>query len=742
MPKVLVRYIHIVIPLFLLIAVVFVRVSTPDVIEAIQLKIFDVFQDIKPRVFEDTPVIIVDLDDESLTKLGQWPWPRTQVAELLNKLTAAGAAVIALDIVFAEDDRTSPQNILDVWPQTPELESIRTSLEKLPDHDVLLSETMSQSKIITGFGLTNTINDVIPLSKSGFAIAGDDPKSFIPKFRGAVRNLPILEKAAAGNGSINMLSEYDGIIRRIPLVVRLNELFYPALVLEALRVAQGASTHIIKSSGSSGEESFGENTGIVSIKTGKFVIPTDEQGRMWLYDTGFQHSRFFPAWKVFNGDFEETTFFGKIVLIGTSATGLKDIRSTPLNPVTAGVEVHAQLLEQILLGNYLHRPDWAPGAELVYLIVLGLLLIILMSFVGAMWCAVIGCAAVSVALGASWYAFTIEHLLVDPLMPSLATLVIYLASSFINFLRTESEKNEVRNAFSHYMSPALVERLAKNPGQLKLGGESKYMTFLFTDIRGFTTISEGFEAEELTHFINLYLTPMTDIILKRNGTIDKYMGDAIMAFWNAPLDDADHIQNACEAALLMRDHLKIWNEEMQKDASTRGKKLPLIKIGIGVNSGDCCVGNLGSTQRFDYSVLGDDVNLASRLEGLSKNYGTDIIIGQNTKEKIQDFAAIELDLIKVKGKTQPVHIYSLLGRNDLKTQALFQELENKNNAMLNAYRNKKWDEVDQLVKECQNINLLQTELEPYYNLYLDRVLGHRKTPPPVDWDGITVALTK
>ncbi|MFH1800020.1 MAG: adenylate/guanylate cyclase domain-containing protein [Candidatus Omnitrophota bacterium] len=439
-----------------------------------------------------------------------------------------------------------------------------------------------------------------------------------------------MEKAAAGNGSIAMPDDRDNVIRRLPLFFNLRETIYPSLAAEALRVAQGATLYKIKLSGGSGERAFGERTGIVKVRIGKLTIPTDKHGRVWLYDTGDQPERYLPAWKVLSDDFDLASLEGTLLFIGTSAAGLKDLRSTPLNPRAPGVKIHAGIAEQILLQNFLERPDWAEGAEFSYLVLLGLILILLLPRAGAVLCAAVGITAVTLAMGLSWYAFDRHHLLTDPVFPSLVIFLIYLVSSFLNFLRTECEKSQIRGAFSRYLSPALVAKPVKDPKQLKLGGETRTMTFLFSDIRSFTSLSETMTAQELTKFMNHYMTPMTDIILKHGGTIDKHIGDCIMAFWNAPLGDKDHAKHACLAAIEMQQFLREWNALRKREAEERGKPFLEIKSGVGINTGEACVGNMGSEHRFDYTVLGDDVNFASRLEGASKNYGTTTILGANT----------------------------------------------------------------------------------------------------------------
>ncbi|MDP3919753.1 MAG: adenylate/guanylate cyclase domain-containing protein [Candidatus Omnitrophota bacterium] len=730
------------IPYILLIGLLGLRIATPTAVDDLQLNVFDTYQRIKPRQYEPAPVRVIDIDEESLSRLGQWPWPRTLVAGLVKRATDFGVAVIAFDVLFAEPDRSSPENILPFWPQTPGVKTLLSQIDALPKHDEYFAETLASSRVVTGFNLTMNDNGITPQRKAGFAHGGDDPKKSLVPFNGAILNLPEIEKASMGNGSFNFFADHDAIIRRVPFLFRLKQELYPSLTGEALRVAQDASTYIIKSSGASGEMSFGEYTGIVSVKIGQFAIPTDAEGRMWLYDTGFIKERRIPAWKLLDESYDGEEINGAILFVGTSAAGLKDLRTTPLDPLAAGVDIHAQLAEQIIHQEFLYRPDWAPGAEFLFVLILGLILIILMPRLGAAWCAIIGLVGAGTAVGLSWYFFTNRSWLVDPIVPSLMCLILYIVVSLISFLRTETEKAQVRAAFSRYMNPALVERLAQHPEQLKLGGETRNMTLLFADIRGFTTISENLDAQELTNFINRFLTPMTDFIMKESGTIDKYMGDCIMAFWNAPLDDPNHASNACQAALNMRNHMLDWNTDIKAEFEAKGKPYYPVHIGIGLNTGDCCVGNMGSEQRFDYSALGDNVNLASRLEGQSKNYNADIIIGKNTYDEASGFAAVEVDLIRVKGKKVPVHIFALLGDSTMKEADWFQTLIRNHGEMLTAYRGQRWNDALKLIDECWKWDTPRTRLQILYNLYQERIRFYQAHPPGTDWDGVYIALSK
>lgn len=735
------------------IAVAF-RATLPQV-EELRMRVFDVYQRIAPRDYVPVPVKYVDLDDESLERIGQWPWPRTFVAQLVAQLANAGAAAIVFDIVFAEPDRTSPQYIVDLWPLTREVEALKENLDVLPDHDSILADVIAQATVITGFVLTGDPSlPRIPALKASYAYGGDNPLNHLFGFSGAVGNLEIITEHAAGNGSFNLVAERDGIVRRVPMFLRLEgqDNPYPSLTAEVMRVIQGAQTYIIKTTGASGEIGYGGvKTGLNNIKIGNYELPTGPQGRMWIHFTGHVPERRIPAWQVFSPEFDPAQVDGHIVFVGTSAAGLFDIRATPLEAAAPGVEVHVQAVEQILLDHFLERPDWAEGAEILYMVLLGLLLVLILPRLGALWSAIIGAGGIGVAIGLSWYLYRDELWLLDPIYASAVVVLVYMSSTLLNYLKTEAEKRQVRGAFSQYLSPALVEQLADEPERLVLGGEMRDMTLLFCDIRGFTTISEQFKTDPrgLTRLINRFLTPMTNMILDRRGTIDKYMGDCIMAFWNAPLGDPDHAAHACDSALAMFKALHGLNDTLKQEADAEGRPHYPINIGIGLNTGECCVGNMGSDKRFDYSVLGDAVNLAARLEGQSKNYGMGVVIGQETRSAAPQYASLELDLIAVKGKTEPVLIYGLRGDPTEKESPAFKVLEESHEAMITAYRGQQWDEAERLIGECRRLAKATSGesaglggMDPLYDLYVERVASFRESPPPPDWDGVFVATSK
>jgi adenylate cyclase len=731
------------VPLIVLAGLLAVRFSGASWVEAVQHRAFDAFLVRLPRPYLDSPVRIIDIDEDSLAKIGQFPWPRTKVAELVSRLSQLGAAVIAFDMTFPEADRTSPSRVAASWPDEPGLREIKDRVSRLPDHDVRLAEAFKKAgNVVAGFAPDNEARTRAPKAKAGFFFSGDGPLSFIHEWAGATDNLPILDAAAAGLGCFGYEGEHDGVIRRAPLLWNIGGKLFPSLSLETLRVAQRASTIAIKSSGASGERSYGgAHTGIVKLKVGRFVIPTDDSGRIWVYYTKEAPERTIPAWRVLDRKNPPAGLGGAIAFVGVSAAGLNDLRATPLDPLAAGVSVHANIVEQVLSQTFLERPDWAPGAEAVFTGALGILLLILLSWLGAAWSAPVGLAMIASGVWLSWHAFTAWHWLLDPVFPSLSLAGVYVSFAGLGYIRSERDRRKITDTFGRYLSPKVVETLAKNPGGVELGGETREMTFHFCDIRGFTTISEMFDPHGLTAFINRFLTPMTELILEHDGTIDKYMGDCIMAFWNAPMNVPEHARKACAAALAMHAMLAELNAKWQADAEAEGRSLPEIHIGTGLNTGPCVVGNMGSALRVDYTVLGDDVNLASRLEGQSKAYGVDIVIGPATREQASDFAAIELDRIRVKGKTRPVHIFALLGDPGVAAGTEFQALAKGHAEFLAAYRGQEWADAERLLKEARALGE-PWHLGKLYDLYVERLAAFRAEPPGSGWDGVFTATSK
>jgi adenylate cyclase len=508
----------------------------------------------------------------------------------------------------------------------------------------------------------------------------------------------------------------------------------PSLSFEMLRVVTGTDTIFIKS----GIE------GIKSIAVKSFEVPTDRNGQLWVHFARNDPSIYVAAVDVLEGSAPPEKIKGKLVLIGTSAVGLNDIKTTPVSSAMPGVEIHAQVLEAALTRTLLSQPPYGLLLEFGAALLFGILVIAFAPMFGPVTLVGVGALLATVLIGTSWFFYTQHRELVDFTYPLLSTTAIYLTLIFSSFVREQKQRRQIRSAFGQYLSPALIEQLAQSPEKLVLGGEEREMTIMFSDVRGFTTISESYKSDPqgLTTLMNRFLTPLTNAILARKGTIDKYMGDAIMAFWNAPLDDKQHQLNACEAAIDMLERIDELNAQREVEAKEGGHRYIPINVGVGLNTGTCVVGNMGSDLRFDYSVLGDSVNLASRLEGQSKEYGFPIIVGSKTALAVKDkFAILELDFIMVKGKKEPEVIYAIAGREDIAQSGSFQRLRNLTIEMLACYRSRDWEGALAAIERGRKSDDARA-LEYLYKLYETRIQGYQQNPPPEDWNGAFALLTK
>ena len=702
-----------------------------NIFDDLRLFAFDTLQQISPREpIENDPILIIDIDDESLSNLGQWPWPRDLLSKLVENTELA--LTTSFDIVFGERDRTGSDALTEQYSTNSNLVK---ELKKIKPNDEVFAESMeSHTTVVLGSAPNNKLVNEAINPKFGLIIQGDSPKQFLPNYTGMQNNLPSLMDSAAGIGSMSIGGE-SSVVRSLPTFEVVNGQIVPSLMLETLRVAIGASTYQIKSSNASGELAFGETTGINNIKLGNVIIPTNANGYLWLYSTYKENLNIVPALDVIEDRFDKDFFVGKIVLIGTSASGLLDIRNTALEKDIPGVTVIAQGIQQILNGDFLVRPDWIGGAEFLFGLFFSILICLIIQYFGPIGGLITFLIANLSSLFGSFYGFNNLNLLIDPISPLIICLMSYLIITFFNFLFTELERSKVRTAFSQYLAPEMVSRLAESSESLKLGGERKNMTFLFSDIRGFTAISESYKSnpEELTDLINNLLTVLSNEILNNNGTIDKYMGDCIMAFWNAPTDQIDHTDLALKASFDMEKALHEFNINFKKD---KGMEL---KIGIGINTGECIVGNMGSEKRFDYTVLGDPVNLASRLEGQSGTYGFQRILGANTVNNLQtDAYLFEVDLIQVKGKSEPVKIYTSFDNFSLVDDALM-EFKNDHKSFLQSYRNQQWEKALDLLERWED---KVDEFDLYYAIFKGRIKDLEVNLVDPNWNGAYVATTK
>src|SRR6478735_7512696 len=720
--------------LALLIGFAALRVLDPPPVEELRVRTFDAFQRFDPRKKTMRPVTIVDIDDKSLEKLGQWPWPRTRIADLVTELTRLGAVVIAFDAVFSEPDRLNPAFAADTFRNLDE--ETRERLRALPSNDQIFADAIKASRVVLGeSGLPEEIaalDKTLPVT--GIAMLGEEPQRFMFDFPGLLRNVPVLEHAAAGRGLFTIRPERDGIIRRVPMIMQAQGQTMPSLTFEILRVATGSGTILIKA----------EEAGIKSLGLKGIQIPTDHNGQLWVHYARNDASIYVPAINVLEKNVAPDMIAGKLVLIGTSAVGLNDIKTTPVSRAMPGVEIHAQVLETTLSGEVISTPIYGIVVEFATALLFGLLVIAFAPLFGPVTLVALGAAFATALIGTSAYFYAQHRLLIDFTYPLLSTTAIYLTLIFSSFVREQKQRRQIRSAFGQYLSPALVEQLGQAPEKLVLGGEDRELTIMFSDVRGFTTISEAYknDPQGLTALMNRFLTPLTNAILARKGYIDKYMGDAIMAFWNAPLDDKEHEINACEAAIDMLEKIDEVNQQREQEAADGGHVYIPLNVGIGLNTGTCVVGNMGSDLRFDYSVLGDSVNLASRLEGQSKEYGFPIIVGSKTALAVKDkMAILELDFIMVKGKKEPEVIYAIAGREDTAHSGRFQRLRNLTIEMLACYRSRDWEGALAAIERGRRTDDANA-LEYLYNLYETRIRNYHKNPPPADWNGAFALLTK
>lgn len=703
--------------------------------------VFDTYQRQKPRVWGNSDVTIVDLDESSIKRFGQWPWPRSVIAKLTDRLGELGAATIVFDIVFSEPDRTSPLRAIEDLKKAGAQVSLPNKVDML-DNDVIFAEAIARNRVVAGLVLSRNGPDAPPEPKAGTGLVGTAPAHLMSFGWKAIRNLAILDDAATGIGDFTFEPEAqsDAVVRKTVLMRGANGFNYPSLAMETLRVVQGAGGFKIKYTDASGELDTGKRA-VVSTQVGALEIPTDANGAINIYHSPLEDKPTLSAQSVLlpleNGTNDTALakeISNHIILIGTSAAGLLDLRATPLQPVVPGVTIHAEILDQIISGNYLTRPDIAPGIELSVAIVAVLILLASLPRMNSLGVGVVAVLLIILVIGGFWYAFSQNGLLLTPVVPVLSILVAGAVGMAAHLLITERHGRYVRNAFGHYLSPTMVERLAENPEALTLGGEEKDLTLLFCDIRGFTSLSEGLDPTELTDLLNNFLTPMTTALLERGATIDKYMGDAIMAFWNAPIDQDDHAQRACEGLLDMQAALMTLNAT---------SKHP-IHVGIGLNSGPCCVGNLGSTQRFNYSAIGDAVNVASRIEGLTKQYGLSNLVAEETLDASTGFSTLEIDRVSVVGREQPLTVHTIMGRSDALGGSAFGELREAHERMLDAYRAGDVEsglvamvEAGRLSEQISGQSLMKV-----YAIYGERFAVFRETGVPKKWDGVYRATSK
>ncbi len=685
---------------------------------------------------QEKQVVIVDIDEESLGKLGRWPWNRDVMANIIDSLfDHYQIGEIGFDIVFAEEDIDEGGRILDAMSTgsladnqafLDEYDRVRASLQR----DAIFAASLANRPTIMGFVLdSDTFKGQLP---EPVAELDEQTKASLPfiKPKGYTANLDVLQQSAYGGGFFdNPLLDEDGVFRRVPLLQDYEGQLHESLALALTRASIGSPDIelVVEPNPKNPREIFLE-----WVKIGDILIPVDEQGGVLVPYIGKQRSfDYIPASDVLDKSVEIERLKDKIVLFGTSAPGLLDLRTTPLESRYPGVEIHANIIQGILDGRVLHQPGYTMGLEFMILLVLGLMLTFLLPLLSALWGIIISSSMVSLLIATNLMAWNQYQLVLPIATPVMLTILLFTLQMIYGFFIESRAKRQIASMFSHYVPPELVEELSNNMQEITTDGEIKNMSVLFSDVRNFTSISESMDPKELTELINGFLTPITEIIHDQRGIIDKYMGDAVMAFWGAPLDDPQHALHAINAAMIMTERMKALREEFHK----RG--WPEIKIGVGVNTGDMNVGNKGSTFRVDYTILGDAVNLGSRLEGLTKEYGVDIIVGEATRYAVPEYEYRELDLVKVKGKDKPVAIYEPLGLLEMVDKSVRQDLK-RFHLGLKHYRARNWDQAE---REIFALSSLDKERK-IYQIYLDRIMAFRENPPGADWDGSHTFTTK
>lgn len=700
------------------------------IFEYVDRRIYDVMFLLRGARPTTGDVVVVDIDEKSLRDLGQWPWPRNVVAKLIGNIDEAGALVSGLDIVFAEPDRTSPSRYF------PELKKHLPEGVELPatglDYDAVLGETLGRTTTVVGYffqmsddGLDTELGIpcpelTIPVSDLKAAVTAADLAVAVA-YR-PVLNVPEVSENSLTEGCFNALPDFSGVVRQVSLFVQFRDLLYPHITVEMLREGLGVDVTLGTAP-----------NGIVGVKFGDRLIPTADGGQMWLNYRG--PPRTFPyisAVDVFEKRAEAlSALAGKYVLVGTSVWGLRDLRSTPFAVAHPGVEILATAIDNILSGDPMRQDRYTEwGLVLSVVFGAGLILTGLLTFTNALIGGVAGFAFLAGIAVFDYYGFFLHGQLVGVTYPMCALIVVFIVVTLVNYFSEGREKRFIRGAFSHYVSADVVAQLVKSPDKLSLEGEERVLSCMFSDIRGFTSISEQLSARDMSAFLNEYLTDMTDIVMEQKGTVDKFIGDAIMAIWGAPVEDEQHAANCVRTGLIMLDRLAGLRQGWEQ----RG--LPYLDIGVGVNTGIMRVGNMGSRSRFDYTVIGDNVNLASRLEGLNKEYGTHCLITEATLRELDgQFLCRLVDMVKVKGKSEPVKIYEPLveGEGD---EELRREIETFEAALAD-YRGQNFESARSAFSALQ-----QEHPQALYELYLERLEEYRQNPPPADWDGVYVFTHK
>jgi len=719
--------------LFVTLAMIVASGSTAPIVTRAKNAVNDSTLRASQRVYDPaTPVHIVDIDEASLGLYGQWPWPRPYLATLTEKLFQHGAIVVGFDILFIEPDRTAGG--MGTLPAAGSDAPLRIPDTPPEDHDARFAQAIGSGPTV--LGIAGASIGTIPTVGAGISFSGTAPNDALTRYPAALENLPQLAAPAAGIGSVSLGRLEDGIVRSVPAVTDMSGVLVPAFALELLRVAQGAGGYVLKTAQGSGELSGGTSQ-TVAIRVGSVEIPLSADGKIRVNFAGASQRPVTSAGQVLqvegiNPDLANAVA-GKIVIIGSSAQALFDIRATPLDTQVPGVMIHAELIEQVAAGAFITTPDWTRGAEVLAIAVVGLMMTLALIAnrpVLAIGTA-IGIAGISFT-GASW-AFSQLGYLLNPIFPTLTALLVLLPGASIGFLLKERARAAVRSQFSYFLPKDLVDEIADDPSAtLTPKGAVRDLTILFADMRQFTTLTEKMPPDDVVRYVNVFLGTVSDALVTSGATIDKFMGDAVMAFWNAPLENPDHRADALQAITAVEAAIRDVNTTLPSSG------LPPIDVAIGVNTGSASVGLMGSKDRLSYTCVGDSVTLAARLEGLTRIYGVGNCVSSATLADIPvSLCAVELDVVAVKGRTEAEPVFTI-AVNDTTTQAVSQ-------ALLEArhhYMKRDWDQAETSFAALSGMSLNDRSLAPLAREYLNRISGFRSTPPSDDWSGAAQAVTK
>ena len=695
----------------------------------------------------DKRIVILDIDEKSLAERekggeGRWPWPRDRMALLLDKLfDKYEIAVLGFDVVFAERDESSGIRVLErlatrEMREVPQFQSVLKQVKPQLEYDDIFARKMAGRKVVLGYIFSSDDPGLAP--KKGVlpgpiftAEAFKGNPIATTSWNGYTANLEVLQKSAASAGHFNSHTDEDGIVRRVPILAEYQGAYYEPLSMAMVRALLGGPQ--VKATPPDRDLAPEGYPDLEWVEVGSLRIPVDDTASALVPYRGPKDSfRYYSLVDVMNERIAPHELKGKIVLVGTTAPGLLDLRATPVGAVYPGVEVHANMIAGILDGNIKQRPPYVLGAEFTLLLLTGLLLALVLPLLNPLRLTLVTALVMVAVLATNLWVFEHGHLVL-PLASGVAMIVVlYTLNMAYGFFVEARGTRLITGLFGQYVPPELVEKMAANPEQFNMAPRAEELSVLFSDVRGFTTISEALSPEDLSHYINEYLTTMSLVIRERHrGTLDKYIGDAVMAFWGAPVADRDHAKNAVLAALGMQSEAKKLNEKFKE------KGWPTFKIGIGVNSGVMRVGDMGSRIRKAYTVMGDAVNLGSRLEGITKQYGADIIIGEGTKALISGFTCRELDRVRVKGKDEPVAIYQPMGLDGQLDEAKLEEIKIWNQALIH-YRAQRWDEAELQLHDLKT----RTPNGALYDEFIDRIKHLRANPPGSGWDGVWKFETK